>query len=103
MCERESAYPRVRVAQLAAIALARFPSLVTSTTITVLHSISSLEHVGAVVGDVLGELSATHKDASLLKEVLRELGRLNTTESKDTAGIACASKFLVCPLPSPPA
>lgn len=67
----------------------------TSTTIAVLHMVSSTEHVAAVVADVLGELSTTFRDTQLLKEILRELGRLNVAESKDTSGISNASKFLV--------
>jgi condensin complex subunit 1 len=57
--------------------------------------VSSTEHVAAVVADVLGELSATFRDTQLLKEILREMGRLNVAESKDTSGISNASKFLV--------
>ena len=85
---------RAHCVQLAATALARFPVLVTTTTVSVLHIVSALEHVGGVLADILGELSATFRDTSLLKEILREMGRLNTVDSKDTTGISNAAKFL---------
>ncbi len=69
--------------------------LVTGTTIAVLHSVNANEHVGAILAEVLGSLSSTFRDNSLLKEILRELGRLNTVDSKDSSGISNASKFLV--------
>lgn len=81
--------------QLAATSLARFPVLVTGTTNAVLHAVSASDHMGGVLSDVLSTLSTTFRDNSLLVEILREMGRLNTADSKDTSGISNVAKFLV--------
>jgi hypothetical protein len=75
--------------------LTKFPSLVSSTTMPVLHSIHGTEHVGGVVVDVLAALSTSHHDTALLKELLRELSHVGAEESKDSSGVRNVADFLV--------
>jgi hypothetical protein len=83
------------LSQIAATTLAACPALVSSSTISLLHIINSTEHVGPVVADVLAKLSSEHSDTALLKELLRELGVVSGTESKDSAGVRHIATFLV--------
>ena len=81
--------------QVAATVLAKFSSLTSTSTIPVLRMVNALEHVGPVVVDVLAELASSHRDSGLLKEVLREISRSGSEESKDSAGVRNVADFLV--------
>ena len=83
------------VGQVAAKVLAKFPSIVSTTTMPVLHMIHAAEHTGAVVVDVLEELASSHSDSGLLTEILREMSHVGGEESKDSAGVRNVADFLV--------
>lgn len=77
-----------------ALAVHKFPVVITSLATSLVHQLTTLEHASAPVAHLMQALAESYNNSQLVGDVLRDIGRINTNDAKDNSGIRNVASFL---------
>lgn len=73
----------------------KFQVILPSVSSGVIHRLNTLEHISTAMAELMSACVNDYGDNTMVGDVLREIGRIDTSETRDTAGMKNMASFLV--------
>lgn len=81
--------------RLLALTVHKCPVVVTSVGASLVHMLHKFEHVATPIADCLALLTTELADKQLVGDIIRDIGRIDTSTAKDNTGIRNVASFIV--------